>query len=120
MFRCRDGQCVTRHSRCDFAKDCFDGSDEFDCQSKSFLCLCVCVSVFMIKLFHSTFFICLFLSFVFNPFVSIKNKIYQNSVSVICGIHEFECNVDGRCIHESLRLVFPNFPILPHTDTNQK
>lgn len=62
MFRCRDGQCVTRHSRCDFAKDCFDGSDEFDCQSKSFLCLCVCVSVFMIKLFHSTFFICLFLS----------------------------------------------------------
>ena len=35
MFRCRDGQCISKDFRCNFHKDCFDGSDELDCQSKS-------------------------------------------------------------------------------------
>lgn len=34
MFRCRDGQCISKDFRCNFHKDCFDGSDELDCQSK--------------------------------------------------------------------------------------
>ena len=33
MFQCRDGQCVPSAARCNFAKQCNDGSDEMDCQS---------------------------------------------------------------------------------------
>lgn len=75
MFRCRDGQCVEEKMRCDFNKDCFDGSDEFDCQSK------------------------IIQSLASNPCNA------SLSIAVICGVHEFECLVDGRCIPESLRSV---------------
>ncbi|KPM08131.1 low-density lipoprotein receptor-like protein 4 [Sarcoptes scabiei] len=31
-FQCRDGQCISKELRCNFQKDCFDGTDEINCQ----------------------------------------------------------------------------------------
>jgi hypothetical protein len=36
-FRCTNGQCISKGDKCDIKVDCFDGSDETNCEDGIFL-----------------------------------------------------------------------------------